>query len=123
MPSINYANLFTECVNSFANCDNTFVDYTKKFDDCTNAFVDLVDTLDKSSSDLYISTSFIFVAIIHGLVNLWIENQYCFDCKIFHLFFIFSIIHLWFLYFIVFIFFLRIKIFLMNPTYILFLIY
>jgi len=65
MPFVDYAHLFTECVNSPTNCDNTFVDYTNKFDDCTNVFVDSVNTLDKSPSDLYISNlSFLYLLLM-----------------------------------------------------------
>jgi hypothetical protein len=63
-PSINYAHLFVDYINSSIDCDNTFADcahlsidyanesndYANTLDAKMNIFVDLVDTLDKLPS-------------------------------------------------------------------------
>jgi hypothetical protein len=61
MSFANYAHLFADRVNSSIDCGNTFVDYANKYDDCANtpndwanACADSTDTLDRSSSNLYI---------------------------------------------------------------------
>jgi hypothetical protein len=60
MSFANYAHLFADHVNSFVDCGNTFVDCANKYDcantpdNWANPFADSTNTLDKSSSNLYI---------------------------------------------------------------------
>ncbi len=62
-PSIDYTQLFADCVNSSANYDSTSTDYTNKSDDCMNTPNDWANTFAnsntpiKSSLDLCIANS------------------------------------------------------------------
>jgi hypothetical protein len=137
-PSINYAHLSSDCVNSSKDCDNTFAacidfstdcanksdDYANTHDDWVNIVIDSTDTLDKSSSDIWISNPSLLQLLLMNLllicksktnVMFTVRSLICFSC--------FILLHLWFLYFTIFIFLLCTRILRMNSTCALFPIY
>ncbi len=78
MPSINYAHLFVDHVNSSVGCGNTsthhinkFDDYTNTPDDWVNTFVNIVDTLDRLSSNLWIPNPSVLQLLFTNLLIIY----------------------------------------------------